>query len=420
MGSADVDSTQRLLDTLEQLLKLPTADLRTTLSRATDLVAEATAADKVDAFLYDPARDTLVATGSNQPLSAVQRQHGLDVLALANGGRVVYVYKTGKVFVSGRVDQDPEELLGIKQTLGIRSQIGVALEVGGTRRGMMMLASQEADFFTPDDVRFAESAGRWIGAVAHRAELAGQISRNAMEQGRRAAAEELVTVLAHDLRNYLAPIEMRLHALRLRAEQASRKDEMREMDLIHKSLQRLSTMVSDILDVSRLDEGVFRFEPHNLDAVALLKDIASAFSTPQQPVVVREQAAAPIRITADPARIRQCVENLLSNAIKKSPLGAEVTVLVRSETRSVGDSGTAAVAVIEVIDQGPGIPEELLPHVFERFATGRGREGGFGLGLYLAKRIAVMHGGDLEVDSQPGKGARFALTVPSSDPPSGR
>jgi signal transduction histidine kinase len=67
---------------------------------------------------------------------------------------------------------------------------------------------------------------------------------------------------------------------------------------------------------------------------------------------------------------------------------------------------------VEVIDEGPGIPPELLPHVFDRFVSGTRSGGGLGLGLYLAKRIAGVHGGDLTVESQAGKGARFILTLP--------
>jgi signal transduction histidine kinase len=76
------------------------------------------------------------------------------------------------------------------------------------------------------------------------------------------------------------------------------------------------------------------------------------------------------------------------------------------------------------VDEGPGISAEALPNIFEKFYTGRGREGGLGMGLYLAKRIAVLHGGDLTVDSRPGKGARFTLTLPVaktwSAPPAAR
>jgi two-component system OmpR family sensor kinase len=68
--------------------------------------------------------------------------------------------------------------------------------------------------------------------------------------------------------------------------------------------------------------------------------------------------------------------------------------------------------LVEIVDEGPGIPEEMLPRLFDRYVTGEGRSGGLGLGLYLAKRVAAVHGGDLTVDSPPGKGARFILSLP--------
>jgi signal transduction histidine kinase len=73
--------------------------------------------------------------------------------------------------------------------------------------------------------------------------------------------------------------------------------------------------------------------------------------------------------------------------------------------------------MVEVVDEGPGIPPEQLPHLFERFRTGLpgGRESGLGLGLYLAKRIAAVHGGDLTAESEPGRGARFTLSLPALD-----
>src|SRR6202008_2709581 len=121
---------------------LPAADLKATLNHVSDLLAQATRADKVDAFLYEPARDSLVAVGtSTQPLSALQRRHGLYGLPLANGGCTARVYSTGKTFLSGRLGDEAEELRGIKETLGVRSTIGVALEVGGQRRGLLLLAS---------------------------------------------------------------------------------------------------------------------------------------------------------------------------------------------------------------------------------------------------------------------------------------
>jgi two-component system, OmpR family, sensor kinase len=400
----------RQLELLEALLRIPAENPASTLTHVSDVAAAAIGADKVDAFLYDPARDSLVAVGSStQPLSALQRQLGLDVLQISNGGRAVHVYKTGETFVSGALDQDAEELKGIKEAMAIRSKLGVPLEWGGQRRGMLMLASLKRDFFTPDDVRFAESLRRWVAILAHRAELAEQIARNAVEQGRRAGAEELVTVLAHDLRNYLQPLHMRLELLRVRAQREKRDDDACDADAAARSVMRLSSLVSDILDVARIDQGVFQIQPEFFDLGALVRDTAGMLATPEHPVGVTVQDRETVEVLADPRRIRQCLENVIANALQKSPAQAPVSVFVTlHKNRPDG-----AFAKVDVQDQGPGIPPDILPHVFDRFVTGTQPQGGLGLGLYLAKRVAGVHGGDLTVESAPGKGARFTLTLPA-------
>jgi signal transduction histidine kinase len=398
----------RLLETLERLLELPSADLKSTLSFASGLVADATGADKVDAFLYDSTRDSLVAVGtSDRPLSARQRRLGLDVLPLSNGGRVVYVYKTGNTFVTGSLEEDVEELRGIKEALGIRSKIGVPLVVGSGRRGMMMLASLQPNFFTAEDVRFAEAVSRWIGAVAYRAELVEEIGRNAAEQGRRAAAEELVTVLAHDLRNLLAPLDGRLHVLQRRAQRECRHADIADLEAAQHALGRLRSLVSDILDVARIEKGLFHGIHEPLDLLFVVKDTVTTLATPSHPLHVHAEAADKLMVAGDEARLRQCVENLIINAIQKSPKDAPVNILVSSQKRDREEW-----ALVEVVDQGPGVPRHLLPHLFEPYTTGKGPEGGLGLGLYLAKQIATMHNGDLTVDSRPERGARFVLSLP--------
>jgi two-component system OmpR family sensor kinase len=397
-----------LLQTLERLLDLPTGDLKVALSYATDVVADALRADKVDAFLYDSSRDSLVAIGtSNQPLSALQRKVGLDVLPVANGGRVVQVFKTGETFVTGHLEQDPEELKGVKEALGIRSKIGVPLNVGESRRGMMMIASLKPEFYSTDDVRLAEAVARWVGIIVHRAELVEEMARNAVEEGRRAVAEELITVMAHDLRNFIAPISLRLTLVRRRAERDRRDADLKDVELGCRGLDRLSGMVSEILDVARIDQGVFRVEVEPTDPARMLEEIARTLSRPDRPVVVK--VSEDMIVLADPARLRQCLENVISNAVKYSPKGGTVTVLA-ARTKE----GDRSMARIEVLDEGPGIPPEILPRIFERFVAGQRREG-LGLGLYLARRIAVLHGGNLSVESSPGRPTTFRLTIPCLD-----
>ena len=408
---------ERLLDTLEQLFRVPTGDLKTTLTHVADLLARATGADKVDAFLYDPKRDSLVAVASStQPLSILQRKLGLDVLPMSNGGSAAHAYATGETVFNGHVENDEKEVRGIKEGLGVRSLLSAVIEIGGQRRGVLMLASQSPEFFTDEDVRFVTAAGRWAGIVAHRAELIEAIGQNAAEQGRRTAADELVTVLAHDLRNYLAPLSLRVELLRHRAERAARAEDLQDIGAVGVSLRRLSAFVDEMLDVARLDQGMFQMQPEILDFGALIGEVVGTFTTPQHPIHLKVEDGQVVLVAADRVRLRQAIENIVANAVQKSPDAAAVSVFVTREQPARGEPR----ARVEIVDEGPGIPAEVLPHIFERFYTGRGREGGLGIGLYLAKRIAVAHGGDLSVDSRPGKGARFTLTLPAAETGSAR
>ena len=175
-----------------------------------------------------------------------------------------------------------------------------------------------------------------------------------------------------------------------------------------RSLKRLADLVGEILDVARIDQGLFQLRMQPVDLGHLTAAAAGELSSAEQPVQVTVQSGERPVVPGDPARLRQCLDNLIANAIRKSPKSTAVAVFVTRAKELRGDG----YCKVEVIDQGPGIPQDLLPHVFERFVTGQRAEGGLGLGLYLAKRVAQLHGGDLEAQSPPGKGARFTLTLP--------
>src|SRR4051812_42984885 len=375
----------RMLATLQQLLEIPAADLEAALTHASNALSEALSADKVDSFLYDDSRDTLVAIGSStQPLSSLQRKLGLHLQPIANGGRSVKVYQTGKVYRNGHVRDDPEELVGIRERLGVQSQLGFPLRIGAEIRGMVMICSTKPDYFSDADEAFAQSAVHWVGLVAHRAELVREIERAAVEQGRKTAADEVITVLAHDLRNYVSPIMNRLFLVRHRAESSGDTDTLTHVDAAERSVKALSGLISNLLDVTRLDQGLFSLEVQPVDLVALIKESAAALAVPQHDILVR--ASEPVLVAADPPRLRQCVDNLLANALNYSPNQAPVNVFIsRAEARH-GSCGQ-----VEIVDEGPGIPKEMLPRIFERYVSGRSSQGGMGLGLYLARRVATAH-----------------------------
>ena len=386
-----------LLAALESLQEAPGGDVGAALTAAAGRVAEAFGACKVDAFFHDPATATLVALGtSDTPLGRKQHALGLHVLPLANGGRTAQVFATGRPWREDRVDRDPEELVGVKGALGVRSTIAAPFLVGGERRGVLQACSLRPEFFDEGDLRRLEVVARWVGLLAERAERAGG-----------QAAEEHVTVLAHDLRNLIAPLSGRLQLLQLRARREGRPRDLEDSGAALASLARLERLIADLLDVQRLEEGIFALTLQPLDLVTLARETAAAVATDVVPVAL--DAPDELVVCADPNRLGQTLENLLANAVKHSPPGVPVAVTIAAEQRD-----GRAWAVLTVADQGPGIAPELLPRLFDRFVKGGG-SGGLGLGLYLAQGIAAAHGGTLDVASDPGAGARFRLSLPAED-----
>ena len=393
----------RLLSLVQQLLAIEETEIPKALNRAATLVVQAFAAEKVDVFLYEQKGQSLIAQGVSQtPLGQLQRSIGMDRLPLANGGRVAEVFQTGATYRSGQVDQDPKELPGIKDALGIRSMLAVPLIIGGERRGVIQVNMTQPDFFTEHDQDFLEGVTHWVGTVIHRAELLQQVAHAAAEEARRGTAEELVTVLAHDLRNYLTPLQGRLGLLTRRAKKEQRSRDLDDLAGITTTMSRLERLIADLMDTARLSQGLFTLTKQPIDLTMLVEEVAMMLSTPSVQIKVHMPTELIAWVDAD--RLRQAVENVLSNAVKHSPKGK--TVLIHAEVQEEDTE-----AVLSVSDQGPGIPEELLSTLFEPFRAGSGSKG-LGLGLYLARQIALAHGGQLSVDTTYQDGARFLLHLP--------
>ncbi|PTL84013.1 GAF domain-containing sensor histidine kinase [Vitiosangium sp. GDMCC 1.1324] len=402
------EQRDRFLQALEKLLAIPPTDARSAMNQAAQCIIQLTGADKVDVFLFEPSTTTLVAVGtSDTPLSRKQVALGLDRLPLANAGRAVEVFQTGRTWHYSRTEEDPEELPGIKAGLGIRSHVGVPIEVGGERRGVLDVQSLTPGFFTEEDVRFLETVARWVGSVIHRVELSEALTKAAREQGRRAAAEELITVLAHDMSNLLGPLRIRLELIQNRAAREQASEYLRHAEAAGRSLEALVRLISDLMDVGRLEQGLFTLAWEPVDLVAMVEEVARTTSTPGKEV--QRTGVPELVVQADPQRIRQALENLIANAQKHSPLGLPVVVDINREQR-----GDGLWARVSVKDQGPGIPLEVMPRLFERFSRGPGSKG-LGLGLYLVRSITEAHGGSLTVQSEPGMGALFVLMLPMGE-----
>jgi two-component system, OmpR family, sensor kinase len=350
--------------TLERLLALEATDVDSALEQAAQLVAEALNADKVDAFIYDPSIHSLVARGtSDTPMGRKQTALGLNLLQVANGGRTVEVFQTGRPFHTGRADEDGTVLRGVVQELGVRSMLAVPLVIAGELRGVLEAVSATPDFFSQAEIGFLEAVGRWVGLVAYRAELVERKAAEAAEQARRMAADELIVVLAHDLRNYLTPIKGRLDMIERRASRESREADVRDAASASRAVVRLDRLITDLLDVTRLEQGLLTLDRKLVGLVPLVQSTAEAFRAPGREIHV--ETPPELLVPADAERVRQLLENLVTNAVQHSPTETPVALEVCTRNGSNGQR-----AVVTVTDRGPGIPPELLPNIFDRFVSG--------------------------------------------------
>jgi two-component system OmpR family sensor kinase len=371
------------------------------------LVAQALDAEKVDVFLHDATTATLYAFGTSETLLCQKRAASrLDRQPIANGGRVVQVFLSGEAYINGDVQNDQNELVGIRRALGVRSHVAVPLEVGEVRRGVLAAQSTQPDFFAERDVRFLRAVSRWVGNMVQSIELVERTPVASVEERRRMAAEELVTVLAHDLRNYLGAIRGRVEMVLRRATHDGNHSTVHDTVELRKSVDRLGRLVSDLLDIARIDQGLFELTAEATDLVPLVREAAAVLEVPGTAIEVEVPSA--LLVVADPLRVRQAVDNLLANAVQHAPAGTAV----RIEVARAQSDGASPSTLIRVSDRGPGIDPQLLPRLFDRF-TRSSDSNGLGIGLFLARQIAQAHGGQLEVTSSSAIGTQFTLVLPT-------
>lgn len=204
-----------LFQLLQQLLAMPAMEVNEVIYQTAQLIAQTFNAEKVDVFLYDPGSQSLIAFGTSvTPMGIHEKAIGLDRIPLEQGGRAVDVYQTGQPYLTGQAQHDPHELAGMKESLGIKSEITVPLSVGTERRGVLLVSSSAPHAFQEPDLRALESVANWVGMVIQRAELSEDYANEVADHARRMEAEKLMTIMAHDLHNYLTPLKGRLDLLR--------------------------------------------------------------------------------------------------------------------------------------------------------------------------------------------------------------
>jgi len=215
----------------------------------------------------------------------------------------------------------------------------------------------------------------------------------------------LTADVAHELRTPLAALQAGLEELRDGLVEPSAEG----LAGLHDQSLRLGRVVSDLAELSAAEAGGFPVRRTDVDLTQVARDELAVHDSQLRAagLVVGSRLDGPVLVRADADRLHQAVGNLLANAARYCRPGDEVAVAVRSEHGQ---------AVLEVVDSGPGIPSDELPHVFDRLWRGRAARqvAGSGIGLAVAREIVVAHGGTIEAVSPEGAGTTIAIRLPVS------
>ncbi len=217
------------------------------------------------------------------------------------------------------------------------------------------------------------------------------------------AKDEFLNIAAHELKTPLTAVRAYLQLAQRRGAADPKVGELIQ-SAVH-GTYRMQRLIADMLDTARLETGRLRLQTERCDLARIVLDVEERFRRYlAEGRTISVQVEAPLLLDGDPVRLDQVIGNLLSNALRHGPPGKPVRISARRESN---------LAIVEVADEGEGVPPEFVPRLFERLARGASAKGdGLGLGLFLARNLARLHHGDVTVDPGNGRGARFALKLP--------
>jgi signal transduction histidine kinase len=223
-----------------------------------------------------------------------------------------------------------------------------------------------------------------------------------------AARDEFLSVAAHELKTPLTSLRGFAQVLLAQLDKAESPDRERlhmALTAIDRQSVKLSRLVSQLLDVSRMEAGQLALDRRAVDVMALLRGLCASLPPSTRGHTVSVDGPAEATAMADPVRLEQVLTNLLDNALKFSPDGGPVRLSVEQ---------AAGELLIAIADRGIGIPAAHRRRVFDRYHQGEHRLGGMGLGLYISRQIVELHGGFLEAEEPPDGGTRMVVHLPAA------
>ena len=336
--------------------------------------------------------------------------------------------QTGKAELISNVSEsvletvrDSPELLGIIKALGLQSYMGTPLMAGDRVIGAITFSSVQLHrHYTHDDLVFGQELARRIALVLENA----RFNREAQEElaERKQAEEKLrqleqrkdefISIASHELKTPVTSLKGFTNLLQRRlGRQGGDEQTLHYLSRMNAQLDKLNRLISELLDVSRIQTGKLAFQEEPFDLALLVHETVENLQAGTETHQILVEGTGSVPVYGDKDRLGQVLINLLTNAIKYSPDADKVIVCVSNDRQ---------VATVSVQDFGIGIAESHQQHIFERFYQvidpAEKTYHGLGIGLYIPSEIVKRHHGRLWVESKKGQGATFYMRLPVALP----
>ncbi len=365
---------------------------------ALDIVEAEDTFERIGEAHIDPAKSQLLREVARFPKSALTARHPL-IRVMSTGAPVLEADITPAFIRASFAEAEQRRVV---EALEPRSLICVPLVTSGKPLGALTLVtSGSGRRYDIADLSLAADLARRAAIVVEHARLFHEA-----QQATR-ARDDVLAVVAHDLRNPLNTVTMAV-SLMLETTPPERVEQRRQVEIVRRAADRMNRMIQDLLDVKRMESGRLTTDlkpelPASLinDTIDMLRPLAAG-STIRLEADIEDDLPP---VLADAARIQQVLSNLVGNAVKFTPRSGRITVCAEHIDGEVR---------FGVIDTGPGIPAEQLPHIFGRFWQAKSDHRGIGLGLAIAKGIVEAHNGRIWVESHVGLGSTFYFTLPTA------
>lgn len=364
-------------------------------------------------YLLDKNKEQLVLAAGAGQVGKQMKEAGHHIAMNNEKSLVARTARSMNGLIVNNVQDEPDYMSHplLSET---KSEMIVPMIVGKELVGVLDVQSEQADRFTDDDMKLMHTLADQI-AVAVQNAMAFARERETIEQLVEIdrLKQEFLANMSHELRTPLNSIIGYSEVLIDGVDGDLNEEALEDVQAIHSSGKHLLEIINQILDLAKIDAGQMQLSYKPLSLDKLLSDVvrSSQILVKDKPVEMALIEESPISlVNADPVRLNQIMLNLISNAVKFTEEGS-VTV------RYGVDTTDENMVMVRVEDTGMGMTQEDLEVIFERFRQADGsstrRAGGTGLGLNITRELILMHGGDIGVESELGKGSTFWFKLPA-------